>query len=650
MSPHGLLVDPLATCRRLLAERRRATAAWQRQADRLSDARLVTFAAGALIAGAAAFGGWLSAWWLGLPVGLFAALVVRHDRVLLAEARAARAVAWYEHGIARIEDRWPGLGPAGDRFADAEHLYAQDLDLFGDGSLFQLLCTARTQAGEETLAAWLKSPAGPAEVAARQAAVRELQPRVALREEINVAAEDMRTAVRPARLAAWAAGEGQLQAVWPRFAAVGFTALIGAALLAWLQGAITLGPLLAALVAASVFRYRFHARTTRIMHGADEPSRELLVLGQVCRVLRGESYRTARLQALHAALAAPDGEAYDAARRLRRAVERHDWQHNIMFLPFAALLFWDLHCAFAVEAWRRRHGPRVADWLRDTGEFEALAALGTYAWEHPADPFPEIADRAGPAVYEAERLSHPLLPAAAAVPNDVALGPAPRVLIVSGSNMSGKTTLLRSVGINAVLALMGAPVRAARLRLSPLTPGATLRIEDSLQAGRSRFYAEVLRLGQIVAAARAGPTLFLLDELFHGTNSHDRRDGARGLLGSLLELPTLGLVTTHDLALAGIADGLAPAGRNAHFDDHLVDGEMHFDYRLKPGPVTRSNALAIMRAVGLDVPEADGAPERPGAMMSGRRAPAVPRGGHTSEAVPVRRVRDGPREVDVLDD
>ena len=610
---------------------------WRRQADWLSHARLLTFLAGTVVAGSALFGSWLSAWWLGLPLGLFAALVVRHDRVLLAEARAARAVVWYEHGIARIEDRWPGSGPTGDRFADADHLYAQDLDLFGGGSLFQLLCTTRTQAGEETLADWLKTPAGPAEVADRQAAVRELQPRVALREEINVAAEDMRTGVRPDRLTAWAGAEERLPAaVWPRLVAFGFTVLIGAALIAWLQAAITLGPLLAALAAAAVFRYRFHARTTRIMHGADEPSRELLVLGQVCRVLRGESYRTARLQALHAALAAPDVEAYDAARHLRRLVERHDWQHNIMFLPLAALLFWDLHCAFAVEAWRRRHGARVAGWLRDTGEFEALAALGTYAWEHPADPFPDIADGTGPPVYEAERLSHPLLPAAAAVPNDVTLGTAPRVLIVSGSNMSGKTTLLRSVGINAVLALMGAPVRAVRLRLSPLTPGATLRIEDSLQAGRSRFYAEVLRLGQIVAAARTGPVLFLLDELFHGTNSHDRRDGARGLLGSLLDLPTLGLVTTHDLSLAEIADALAPAARNVHFDDRLTGGKMHFDYRLKPGPVTRSNALAIMRAVGLDVPRG-AAPEGSGAQ------PAHPAAGkRRREPTPQSRAETSP--------
>jgi DNA mismatch repair ATPase MutS len=187
------------------------------------------------------------------------------------------------------------------------------------------------------------------------------------------------------------------------------------------------------------------------------------------------------------------------------------------------------------------------------------------------------------------------------VTNDVRLGECPQVLIVSGSNMSGKTTLLRSVGVGAVMALMGAPVRARRLRLTPVAIGATLRIEDSLQAGRSRFYAEVLRLGQVVEVARAGPTLFLFDELFHGTNSNDRTEGARGLLRSLVALRVVGLVTTHDLALAEVANQMGPSAQNVHFDDSLVEGEMRFDYRLKPGPVTRSNALAIMRAVGIAV-------------------------------------------------
>jgi DNA mismatch repair ATPase MutS len=176
------------------------------------------------------------------------------------------------------------------------------------------------------------------------------------------------------------------------------------------------------------------------------------------------------------------------------------------------------------------------------------------------------------------------------------------MLLVSGSNMSGKSTLLRTVGINTVLALAGAPVRAAALRITPLAIGATLRIQDSLQEGRSRFYAEITRIRAIADTARGPvPLLFLLDELFHGTNSHDRLAGASGVLRSLIDRGAIGLITTHDLALTAVAHALAPRAVNVHFEDRFEGGEIHFDYRLKPGPVTRSNAIALMRAVGLDV-------------------------------------------------
>jgi DNA mismatch repair ATPase MutS len=192
------------------------------------------------------------------------------------------------------------------------------------------------------------------------------------------------------------------------------------------------------------------------------------------------------------------------------------------------------------------------------------------------------------------------------VRNDVRLGPEPRLLVVSGSNMSGKSTLLRTVGINAVLAQAGAPVRATTLKMSPLAIGATLRIQDSLQEGRSRFYAEITRIRQVADRARLSPPLlFLLDELFHGTNSHDRVTGAAGVLRGLIDHGAIGLITTHDLALTTIADDLAPRARNVHFEDWFAGSELQFDYRMKPGPVTRSNAIALMRAVGLDV----GSPE-----------------------------------------
>jgi DNA mismatch repair ATPase MutS len=207
------------------------------------------------------------------------------------------------------------------------------------------------------------------------------------------------------------------------------------------------------------------------------------------------------------------------------------------------------------------------------------------------------------ALFDGMQLGHPLLPAASMVRNDVHLADGIQLLVVSGSNMSGKSTLLRTVGINAVLALAGAPVRAASLRLSPLAIGATLRIQDSLLEGRSRFYAEITRIRELTdIAAGPVPLLFLLDELFHGTNSHDRLLGAAGVLSSLRDRGAIGLITTHDMALTTVADQLSPSAANVHFQDWFEGNDIRFDYLMKPGPVTRSNAIALMRAVGLDVP------------------------------------------------
>jgi DNA mismatch repair ATPase MutS len=280
---------------------------------------------------------------------------------------------------------------------------------------------------------------------------------------------------------------------------------------------------------------------------------------------------------------------------------------NEIFRPIAALWCVGTQCAFAVERWRARCGPQVAAWIDGIGEYEALCALGGYVAEHPGAVFPEVTE--GNPVFEAEELAHPLLPAATAVANDVALGgPHAHVLLVSGSNMSGKSTLLRTVGIAAVMAQAGLPVTARRLRLSPLRPAATLRVQDSLQAGRSRFFAEVTRLGETVAMAKArrasseGPAvLFLLDEVLSGTNSHDRRIGAAAVIHGLLDLGAIGLVTTHDLALTELVDALGARAKNVHFEDTFEGGALRFDFRLRDGVVRSSTALPLMRSVGLDV-------------------------------------------------
>jgi len=282
-------------------------------------------------------------------------------------------------------------------------------------------------------------------------------------------------------------------------------------------------------------------------------------------------------------------------------LELLDSTRNLYFAPLAALLLWTTQLAFALEAWRRTTGPSIRGWLEAVAQFEALASLGTYAAENPDDPFPDVAEP-GP-LFDGEALGHPLLPKMTCVRNDLRLGGELRVLVVSGSNMSGKSTLLRTVGVNAVLALAGAPVRARRLSVSPLTVGATLRVQDSLQAGVSRFMAEVQRVRQLVELARGQrPLLFLLDELFAGTNSHDRRLGAEAVIRTLVELGAVGLITTHDLALTHIVDLLGGKAVNVHFEDDFKEGGgVTFDYRMRPGVVQRSNALALMRSVGLEV-------------------------------------------------
>jgi DNA mismatch repair ATPase MutS len=242
----------------------------------------------------------------------------------------------------------------------------------------------------------------------------------------------------------------------------------------------------------------------------------------------------------------------------------------------------------------------VRRWLVAMGEAEALSSLAGYAFEHPADPFPELHE--GGPCFDAQQLGHPLIPESRAVRNDVAIGGDLRVIVVSGSNMSGKSTLLRTVGINAVLAQMGAPVRARGLKLSPLAVGASIRLNDSLREGVSRFYAEILRLRQILdLTAGPLPVLFLIDEFMHGTNSHDRRIGAEAMVRGLVRRGAIGFITTHDLALAGIADELGEQAANVHFEDDLQDGKIHFDYRMQPGVVRKSNAIELMRSVGLEV-------------------------------------------------
>ena len=583
---------------RRLADRRVAVQQLDVVDARTAGVRLLTVVA---VAATAVFvwRGSITGYLLLVPLVVFGVLVAYHDRIFRARASANRAIAFYDRGLARLADSWIGRGEPGDRFREDEHLYANDLDLFGRGSLFELLSVARTRPGEELLAQWLKNPAPASEILIRQDAIRELASLLDLREALSLAGDDVRAGVEGKLLVAWAEGPRVLRPSWMRFVALLLTIATTTALV-WLVTAGDAVPLEVAIVVQILAFWARRRPILHTLHAADRPARDLDVLSHILEVLEHETFSTPRLSDLRGRLETEGCVASTAIRRLHRLMELHAWEHNAIFVPIAATLQWGTHLAWAIEAWRTRHGVHVRRWLDAVAEVEALASLATYRYEHPGDPFPEIVD--GPATFDGEQLGHPLLPSARMVANDVRLVEETRLLVVSGSNMSGKSTLLRTVGVNAVLGFAGAPVRAARLRVTPLAIGATLRIQDSLQEGRSRFYAEITRIRRLSDAARGTPhLLFLLDELFHGTNSHDRLVGASGVLRRFVAQGAIGLVTTHDLAMTRVVDELAPRAVNIHFDDWFAAGELRFDYLVKPGPVTRSNAIALMRAVGLDV-------------------------------------------------
>jgi hypothetical protein len=342
---------------------------------------------------------------------------------------------------------------------------------------------------------------------------------------------------------------------------------------------------LIALGLQAAFAVALRRRASAVLAPMEENAYDLASLGRLFARLERERFTSPQLVRLHAELSGGP-----ASRRVA-------WLHRLQrWAALSLILVCRPQAAMLLDRWRQLSGPAFGRWLVALGEIEALCALAAYSYECPDDPFPEVLD-AG-AVFEAEALGHPLLPRAACIRNDLSLGEGgTRVLIISGSNMSGKSTLLRATGVNAALALAGAPVRARQLRLAPVAVGATLRIQDSLLAGRSRFYAEILRVRQLLEMARGTPPLlFLLDELFQGTNSADRRMGAEAILRQLVEVGAVGLVTTHDLALTEIADRLSGRALNVHFEDCFDNGEFTFDYRMKPGVVSHTNGLALMRA------------------------------------------------------
>ncbi|MFH2009131.1 MAG: DNA mismatch repair protein MutS [bacterium] len=549
-------------------------------------------------------------------LGGFVLLVLRHDRVLTEQARLEKLVAINEEALLRLDREWEKLTHLPVPEAAVDDPVGRDLDLFhGDGrraSLYQLLGTANTPAGRVTLARWLLRPADPGELVSRQAAVAELSPLLDWRQELAARGRDMaRLPPDTGPFLAWAEGEPWLlQKAWrvwvPRILAVAMLALLA------LHIAGVLPPLWLGMVIVNLlYTAAFGGPARSTFEQVSWRERAFRHFARLFQPLSETRFESAKIRGLQQRLQTDGLTAHQQMRRLDSINGYADLRHSgLPHLALQALTLWDFHVLCALERWQQRVGRMVRQWFDVLGEVETLCALAGLHHDEPGWVFPEVAEEGG-ARFEAQALGHPLLPRDACVANDVTIGPAGTFLLVTGSNMSGKSTLLRAVGVNVVLAQAGGPVFAQGLRMAPLELGTSFRVQDSLEAGVSFFMAELSRLKEIVdlaeerREARGRTLLFLLDEILQGTNVFERQVAVRHVILYLLEQGAIGAISTHDLSLAD-AEGLTDACQPVHFTESYENGaegaRMHFDYTLRPGVAPTVNALKLLEIVGLGKP------------------------------------------------
>jgi len=552
----------------------------------------------------------ISGWWV---LGAALVLLVPIRWMRLRRARSARTgrytLDWLKQRSRRAADDF-GFGQAdGREYMSREHRYAYDLDLFGAASIFQRLNACHTPLGRDRLADWLLEDGRPGSASKRQAAVRELLDREAERTQLEVSLRSLsdQPALDPERLAeqtraviAWARGPSPPPpSAWARGGSVVLPVLCVAGITAWLglgwSGWVAALPFALNIWWAS--RVRDVGELMRLFEGV---RRTLRPWAQTVEDASSFRFEASVLQAVTKALA--DQHAPDAIRRLGRLADQLSQRRNA-FWAFTGniVLLSDVRARHSLALWHSHHGMNLAKWLEAIGELEAWMSLATWAESQPAAAWPEI-DSAGPWL-DARELAHPLLPKATRVGNDARLSERGALWIVTGSNMSGKSTFLRALGLGTLFAELGLPVPAQHLRMRPLSLVTSMKVEESLADGSSRFHSEVRRLRRCLDWAAQGPSLVLLDEILAGTNSRERRAGTAAVLEELGRMDTITLVSTHDLGLAGLAEGSAHERRVVHFTDRVTDGRMVFDYKVKEGPLPSTNALAVMRAEGIQVPD-----------------------------------------------
>ena len=591
--------DPSAHYAATLVARRRDLARVERLSFAISMARLAAFLLGVSSLAARAFAHAPAALYAaGALLVAFVVLVIWHAKVAAEEARLASAIVFAERGLHRLAGDLEKLPPRGGSLADPPP-YATDLDLVGPRSLLALLDAMETDASEARLFGWLSRPALPDEVRARQAAAAEL---AAHPETLSALFVGARAGARSDRdLAAFVGWcrDGRAPPAGAALRVLGVVIPLTTLTLALFSERLGASPslVLVPVVLSWAISLAIALRADEGLLAAQRGARALGRHGATLDALLAITPRSPRLAAVAERLAV----ARSALRSLDSIASWVDPRENPLFRTLIGpLVLYDVHLTLALSSWRAAHGAKVDGWLDDLADLLALAGVAVLRFDRPDYAFPAVED--GPLRFVAEGLAHPLVSPSARVANDVRFDGPGTALLVTGSNMSGKSTLLRAVGSACVMAQAGAPVCATALSISPLLVRSSIRVSDSLAAGVSHFYAELLALKLVVDDAdRGAPVLFLLDEILHGTNSRERQTGAKSVVAHLLAKGAMGAVSTHDVGLASLVDEHPGLVRAVHLVEQAEGERMTFDYRLRDGILTSGNALKLMKSLGLPV-------------------------------------------------
>lgn len=532
---------------------------------------------------------------------LFLLLVNRHQKIRSELTYFENLTKINQRALQRLKGQWPGFSETGEQFVDPEHPYTSDLNIFGQGSLFQYLNTTNLITGEQALAKLLSQKTNCEDIGARQAAVRELSSQLDWRQHLQaIGMGSGAQAGDPTKLWLWAREQVfflpskalYLLTVLP----ITTWVLIFLMAFGLLPTYVPLGLLILQVLLVTVGQVFMG----RAFQDTEKAVLELQRLAKLLAYIEGHNFQAPLLLELQKKLLRQNKSASQQVQALSRIASLINLRYSVFYHFINALFFCDLYTLRLLERWKEQYGMYLERWFHVIGQFEALASLATVAHDNPHWAFPQVEQ--GNPFFKAVELGHPLLNRDTRVCNDVSLPQPGTIHIITGSNMSGKSTLMRTVGINLVLAYAGAPVCAAELHCSKMQIYTSMRVQDSLEEGISSFYAELKRIKIIIEAAHLkAPLLFLLDEIFRGTNSRDRIAGARTVIKNLAQQNVIGFVTTHDLELGALAEECPEQISNFHFTDRIIDQTITFDYRLKVGISKTTNAIALMKMVGIEV-------------------------------------------------